>query len=162
LAVYGPPEGKLNQGDVLEDVPFYVRRGGDLARVEGPGLVTSNSCDYDKFAELRAGLTRQQKLTWPLSVAPLSGLGELSSAAAGDARRYRHTRYFYLPKERPHPEQIADLWWEQPIPIVVLEQLPRRASLSEDHRLRLWVFTFHRRTRLDPAHVFVGGQLNGA
>jgi hypothetical protein len=162
LPVYGKPEGKLNQGDLLRNVPFLMRRGGDLSRQEANGLITSNSCDYDKFVELRAKLDRNQRLAWPLSVAPLSGLEILSSAAAGDARAGRHRRFFYVPRESSLQEQIADMWHEQPIPIVILERLDRVASLSDESLFKLWAYTFVRRTRLDPADVFKGGQLSGA
>lgn len=161
MPVYGQPDGKLNQGDVLRGVPFLVRRAGDLDRIEANGLITSNSCDYDKFAETRNKLERNQMLRWPLAVAPLSDLSIVSPAAAGDVRNYRHLRYFYLPREGSQSQQMADMWHEQPVPIVTLERLERIACLSDEHLLKLWTFAFVRRTRLDPADVFKGGELVG-
>lgn len=59
MAVYGPPEKELNQGDLIERVPFVGRRMHDVEfPIELHGLVISHSCDVDKFREEQGKLER--------------------------------------------------------------------------------------------------------
>jgi hypothetical protein len=160
LAVYGPPTGALNQGDLIGDVPFIARRLHDQQPITLPGLITSNSCDLDKFAKERPKLERNQMLSWPATVAPVYDLDSLDAGGAGDVRGDRHRRYFLLPREGQQPEQMADLWLQQPVPICELERLPRLATLSDEWLRRLWLHAFVTLTRRDPKAVFVGGTLS--
>jgi hypothetical protein len=160
LPVYGPPEKDLNQGDLIAEVPFISRRRRDCEAVVLAGLVTTNSCDLDKYTELRDSLTRNQRLAWPVTVAPLYGLEDLDRAAAGDVRAHRHRRYFYLPREAPQPEMMADLWLQQPVPLSVITRLNRLATLSDEWLARLWLHAFITFSRRDPKDVFVGGTLS--
>lgn len=124
-----------------------------------PGLVTSHSCDIDKYEEEKHGLSGNQKKAWPVSVAPLFSLETLSAGQAGDVRSSRHRRFFHIPREGPNREMMADLWFEQPVPLVLLLPLSRMATLSPEWLARLWTHAFVGLTRKDPAEVFVGGQL---
>lgn len=160
MPVYGPPEKELNQGDVVADVPFIGRRLRDTTSVVLPGLITSNGCDLDKYWELREDLSRNQKLAWPVTLAPLHGLEGLDHGAAGDARGNRHRRYFYIPAEGQQPEMVADLWLQQPVPLALVQRLERRATLSDEWVARLWLHAFVTFTRRDPEDVFVGGTLS--
>jgi hypothetical protein len=156
LAVYGPPAKELNQGDVLRDVPFLKRRKHDVELIVAPGLVTSHSCDIDKFESIS---DRNARLRFPLTVAPVVGLDTVDAEVAGNVRADKHRRFFYLPREGPFSERMVDRWWQQPIPLVLLRELKREATLSDEHLARLWEFDFVSFSRRDPKRVFIGGTL---
>jgi hypothetical protein len=138
LAVYGQPEGAINQGDVRLGVRFYIRQQHSYQRVIALGMIVSNSCDIDKYAEVKHTLTNNERKRWPISVAPLYGLGSLSASTAGEVRAGRHRRYFYLPQEDRHNEQVVDLWLIQPVPLVVIRGLTRIGTLSREHLAKFW------------------------
>jgi hypothetical protein len=159
LSVYGAPTGALNQGDIRVNVPFIRRQEHGSEFVHVHGLVVSHSCDIDKFAELKHQLTGNEQKRFPILLAPLYNLASLDASAAGDARVGRHRRYFYIPPEAPHHEMVADLWFTQPVPLVVVQRLARAATLSDGHVAKLWAHSFVTMTRRDPKDVFIGGRL---
>lgn len=159
MAVYGAPDGDLNQGDVLANVPFYGRQehGNELVTV--PGLVLSHSCDIDKFDEVKHTLTGNQRKRWPVQMLPLMTPAALDKGALGDTKGGRHRRYFYIPKEGHHQELVADFWLAQPVPLVVLKRLQRLATLSDEYLAKLWTHAFVAISRKEPTDVFQGGRL---
>jgi len=157
--VYGPPDGPLNQGDVIAGVPFYIRQDHSRELVSVPGLVYSHSCDIDKYDETKHSLTGNQKKRWPVQMIPLLSPKNVDAGALGDVKAGRHRRYFYLPKESPHHELVADFWLAQPIPLLVVQGLQRVATLSDEHLAKLWTHSFVAVSRKDPARVFQGGRL---
>lgn len=161
MPVYGPPEKELNQGDLIAEVPFVKRRLHDVVLVPPLlGLITSNSCDIDKYEEQHDSLTRNQRLAFPLTLAPVYGLGQLDAGSAGDVRSHRHRRFFYLPAADGHPECLADIWMQQPVSLELVRRLPRVATLDREWLARLWLHLFVMFTRREPEDVFIGGQLN--
>lgn len=159
MAVYGQPERAINQGDIRASVPFYIRQQHSLQLVVGLGMIVSNSCDIDKYDEIKHTLNNNERKRFPISVAPLYGLGSLSVSATGDVRAGRHRRYFYVPPEGRHNEQLVDLWLAQPVPLVVIRGLTRIATLSKEHLAKFWAHAFVTMSRKDPADVFIGGQI---
>lgn len=159
MAVYGQPEGAINQGDIRSGVPFYVRQHYGFRLVSTLGLIVSHSCDIDKYDEVKHQLTNNEQKRFPILVAPLYGLGSLSKDDAGNVRAGKHRRYFYISPEGRHNEQLADLWLTQPVPLLVVRSLPRLASLSREYLAKFWAHSFVTLSRKDPADVFVGGQL---
>jgi hypothetical protein len=159
LAVYGQPEGAINQGDIRSSVPFYIRQQHTPNLVLTMGLIVSHSCDIDKYDEIKHTLGNNEKKRFPILVAPLYGLGSLTKEDAGNVRAGRHRRYFYVPAEGRHNEQVADLWLTQPVPLVIVRGLPRLATLSREHLAHFWAHAFVTLSRKDPADVFRGGQL---
>jgi hypothetical protein len=159
LPVYGPPEGGLNQGDVIRDVPFHVFREHSPELVAAPGLVISHSCDIDKFDELKAKLTGNGRKRWPIQMVPLMSTAALDAAQIGDAKAGRHRRFFYIPKEGRHQELLADFWLAQPVPLVIVQTLTRLGTLSDEYLAKLWTHAFVSISRKKPADVFEGGRL---
>lgn len=159
MAVYRSPEGDLNQGDVLANVPFYVRQEHGNTLVPAPGLVLSHSCDIDKFDEEKHKLAGNVRKRWPVQMIPLMSPAAMDQGALGDTKAGRHKRYFYIPKEGHHQELVADFWLAQPVPLVVLKSLQRLATLSDDYLARLWTHSFVAISRKQPTEVFQGGRL---
>lgn len=162
--VYADPEEpeRLNQGDLLVDVPFVGQDASDRCRVTTSlGLVTTNSCDCDKFfAAQEKGLSDDLAATWPIIVAPAHPPELLVGGQAGDASKGRMPRYFPIPAEDDHPELVVDLWREEAIPAVELIGLQRQACLSRDNLLALYAHVWWLRTRLRPDDVFQEGALS--
>jgi hypothetical protein len=100
LAVYGPPEGAVNQGDIWLNVPFLGRQelGIDFP-IYSPGLVVSHSCDIDKYDEIKDRLAENEKKRFPILLAPVLGFGDLDPSLRGEVKSGRQRRYFYLPAE---------------------------------------------------------------
>lgn len=161
MPVYGEPEepDQLNQGDLLEEVPFIGQDARDPGRVETMlGVVTANSCDCDKFFSAgEKGAGEDLLATWPILVAPVHPPELLVGGQAGDARSGRMPRYFPLPAEDPLPELVIDLGREQAIPAPVLVERRRQACLDEETLRRLYVHLWVLRTRLKPEDVFREG-----
>jgi len=130
-----------------------------LANLSMLGLVISHSCDIDKFREERPKLATRARNAWPVTLAPVYGLENLDAGQAGDVRAGRHRRYFHLPSEAKIPELMADLWMQQPVPIVRVLALKRRATLDPEWVARLWLHIFVTTSRRNPKDVFVGGTL---
>jgi hypothetical protein len=103
LAVYGPSEEGLSQGDIISSVSFYSRQDhGPGTLVAVPGLVLSHSCDIDKFDEMKAKLDGNTQKRWPVQMLPLLTTADIDKGALGDVRAGRHRRYF------------GDLWSSAP------------------------------------------------
>jgi hypothetical protein len=156
--VYGDPEepDRLNQGDIFEEVPFVGFDARDPARfLTSLGIVTAHDCECDKFfAERGRGFSEEIEATWPIVVAPVYPLADLDEDQGGNARAGRIYRYFYLPQEGDMDELVVDLDREQAVPAVTLLNLERRACLSEETQLKLYVHLWVLRTRLKPEDVF--------
>ena len=57
-------------------------------------------------------------------------------------------RFFYLPADGPFQlEHVADLWYEQPVPYVVLERASLLTTLSEEMIETLHAHLMRLRTR---------------
>ena len=156
--VYGDPEEpeRLNQGDLLANVPFVGQDSRDLSKVtEMLGVVTSNSCDCDKFFRARElGINEEIEATWPISVAPAHPPELLTGGQAGDARNGRMPRYFPVPEEGDMTELVVDLWREQAVPALTLLTLERAACLSGEHLHRMYIHAWVLRTRIKPEKAF--------
>lgn len=163
MAVYAEPEepSRLNQGDLLGDVPFIGHDARDRAQsTTALGLVTAHSCGCDKFfVKQEKGLDEHLEATWPIMVAPVHPPELLVGGQAGDARSGRIPRYYYLPAEDSHPELVVDLWREEAVPALTLLALDRQATLSRDSVLGLYAQLWWLRTRLRPDDVFKPGAL---
>lgn len=158
--MYGPPEGGLNQGDVIAGVPFYSRQDhGQGTLVVAPGLVFSHSCDLDKYDEEKSKLDGNQRKRWPVQMLPLVSPATFDRATLGDVRAGRQRRFFLLPKEGRHQELVADFWLAQPVPLLVVKSLNRVATLSDEYLAKLWTHAFVTMTRKKPSDVFQGGRL---
>lgn len=156
--VYGPREHQLNQGDLYESVPFHLPVGksdvsSDFERMLG--LVTSHGCDCEKYDRaVQRGQTQETLDRMPLLAAPVHDLEDLNASLAGDVRKVRVPRYFYMPADEHQPELVADLWFEQPVAIPQLLDLEHRATLDEEWRLKLIVQIFRLRSHLKEESVF--------
>lgn len=144
---------------MIANVPFYMRQEHGHALVPVPGLVLSHSCDIDKYDEEKAKLNGNQRKRWPVQMLPLLSTADLSKGALGDVKAGRHRRYFYIPKEGPHQELVADFWLAQPVPLLVVKALTRLGTLSDDYLARLWTHAFVAISRKNPVEVFKGGRL---
>jgi hypothetical protein len=159
-AVYREPDEPLDQGDILAGVPFVAREVQQLDIKVALGVVTSHGCDNEGyFRAVEREEAPRIVNTHPVHVAPiytdlayLEADGKLNQIKSGAVRRY-----FYLPEEDPLPEAVIDLFYEQPVPAVVLESLERRGSLSKDYWEYLLVHMWVRRSRMEPEDVFIGG-----
>lgn len=164
MAVYADPDApdRLNQGDLLADVAFVGQDARDRTqRNQALGLITSHSCDCDKFFALREkGLPEEIEMTWPIMVAPVHSPDDLLGGQPGDARAGRMPRYFPLPAEGDHPDLVVDLWREEAVPAVTLLELDRQACLSRETLLAAYVHLWVLRTRLPPKDVFKEGALD--
>lgn len=147
MAVYQTRDQQLNQGDIFEDVPLLTVDGADRPPKIARGMVVSHDCDCDKyFNEVQRGRATGPEL-WPATVAPVYDLTELRGGQSGDARAGRIKRFFYIAPEGNFGEMVADLWFEQPVSIAQLIELPRVASLSDDWLKRLHIQIWELRTR---------------
>lgn len=159
--VYRDPDEPLDQGDLLEDVPFVRRADDSIEVLPNLGIITSHGCDSERyFRYVSQGKDDTILATYPASVAPVYPAASRADLATGQLRLIgegRMPRYFLLPEEEPHPERIIDLLYEQPIPARVLESLNRIGSISEDYWHYLLVHMWVRRSRMKPEDVFIGG-----
>jgi hypothetical protein len=162
VAVYQERPDALNQGDLIQEVPFTIPLGNERSVKVMLGLVLQHDCDCDKFLKPRTPIPEEQQPAWAITVAPAHPISDLTGGRPKAVREGNMSRYFWLPAEGDVDELVADLWLEQPIPIVQLLERRRVASLSDDWRLRLWAQVFDLRTRLDPADVFAGGRLSAS
>ena len=138
---------EANQGDIFADVPFvaYPRPDGDASL----GIVISHDCDCDKFLKPKTPIPEEQRSIWPITMAPVHPIDELTGGRMKAARERAMPRYFHLPAEDDFPELVADLWLEQPVPIERVIASERRASLSDEWRGRLWTQLIRLRTDRD-------------
>jgi hypothetical protein len=112
-------------------------------------MVISHHCDCDKFQAEKEKGDAHDMARWPIAVAPVYRLGDLQGGQDGDARAGRIRRFFYLPAEADHEERVVDLWFEQPIPAIVLMKKDREASVSDDWLRRLHIQIWELRSRVD-------------
>jgi hypothetical protein len=128
----------LAQGDIVEDVEFYAPRNGTYQpTVHAPGVITSHSCDFTKFAKAREKGRPVDR--WPLLVAPLVKASEMDDKGiVGHARRDRVARYLFLPAEPPLSEEhLVDYWFMQPVAVLELLATLRLASMTDEWQRRL-------------------------
>lgn len=137
-------EDDANQGDIFIDVPFVV--GPQSAAW---GMIVSHDCDCDKFLKPKTPIPDDQRSLWPITMAPVHPIDELTGGRMKAVREGEMPRYFYLPEENGLPELVADLWLEQPIPMEQVLACGRRASLSDEWRVRLWTQIIRLRTGKD-------------
>ncbi len=156
MAVYvDRTEHKANQGDIFDGVPFTAYVPGQPTL----GMIVSHDCDCDKFLKPTTPVPDQARPLWPITVAPVHLIDALDGARIKLIREDRMDRYFHLPEANGLPELVADLWLEQPVPIVDVLECERQASLSDEWRGRLWAQIVRLRTRRDlPAlETAIGG-----
>jgi hypothetical protein len=136
-----------NQGDIFTDVSFaaYPRPDGDPSL----GMVISHDCDCDKFLKPKTPIPEEQRSIWPITIAPVHPIEELTGGRIKAARERAMPRYFHVPAEDGLPELVADLWLEQPVPIERVLVSDRQASLSDEWRGRLWTQIIRLRTGRD-------------
>jgi hypothetical protein len=149
VAVYADrTEDDANQGDIFADVPFTF-----LPLHEEPrallGLVISHDCDCDKFLKPKTPIPEEQRPVWPVTMAPVHSIDELTDGRRKAVRENAMPRYFHLPAGGALPELVADLWLEQPVVFELVLQKERRASLSDEWRSRLWAQIIRLRTGRD-------------
>ena len=130
-----------NQGDIFEDVPFAASPGGSAW-----GMILSHDCDCDKFLKPKTQIPDEQRSMWPITVAPVHPIDQLTGGRIKAVRDRRMPRYFHLPEEAGLPELVADLWLEQPVPMEQVLMCNRLASLSDEWRGRLWAQIIRLRT----------------
>jgi hypothetical protein len=133
-----------NQGDIFADVPFVIRPEGAVW-----GMIVSHDCDCDKFLKPKTPIPDEQRPIWPITMAPVHPIEELTGGRMKAAREREMPRYFYLPAEDDLPELVADLWFEQPVPMEQVLTCDRVASLSDEWRGRLWTQIIRLRTGRD-------------
>lgn len=131
MAVYADrSDHDANQGDVFEAVPF----GGFTI----DGMVTSHDCVCDKYLEPRTPLSEEAAAEFPVSVAPVHPLDQLTDDWRAAVLRDRMPRYFLLPAEGERPDLVADLYLEQPVRFAEVLDCDRATSLSPEWLARLW------------------------
>lgn len=148
---------EIDQGDVLESVPFIVRRGSNATVRPGLGVVTSHGCECERYTRERDERAAPMSFLehYPLQVAPLRPPDQPNNQGLlGDIRRGRVLRYFFVPAEGELPDLVVNLIHEQPIPAILLLQLRRVASLNEEYWLRLVVHIFRLQSHKNPEQVF--------
>jgi len=140
-------EDDANQGDVFADVPFglYPRPDGDASL----GMIISHDCDCDKFLKPKTPIPEDQLPLWPITLAPVHPIEELTASRIKAVRDGKMPRYFHLPENGELPELVADLWLEQPVPMQQVLACERQASLSDEWRGRLWAQVIRLRTGRD-------------
>ena len=143
MPFYGPREAaRLGQGDILRDVSFHIRHGQGHRVEVMQGIVTSHSCDCDKFHTWRAKNPGPSRTLdeWAISVAPIGKMNQVDAGLAGDIRRGRVPRYFSLPAEGfvLRHESLADLMYEQPVPAILLAPPERHVGTLSAASLRLF------------------------
>jgi hypothetical protein len=112
-------------------------------------MIVSHDCDCDKFLKPKTPIPDKAKPLWPITMAPVHPIEHLDGARIKLIRQDRIDRYFHLPGENGLPELVADLWLEQPVPMVKALDCERQASLSDEWRARLWAQIIRLRTRRD-------------
>jgi hypothetical protein len=137
-------EHQANQGDIFASVPFTV-----CPRSAAWGMIVSHDCDCDKFLQPRTPIPDDQRPVWPITMAPVHPIEELTGGRIRAVRDGAMPRYFHLPDENGLPELVADLWLEQPVAIEQVLACERCASLSDEWRARLWTQIIRLRTGRD-------------
>lgn len=122
-----------NQGDIFEDVPFATVPDGAAW-----GMIVSHDCDCDKFLKPKTPIPDDQRPVWPITMAPVHPIEQLTGGRIKAVRNREMPRYFHLPAEAGLPELVADLWLEQPVPMEQVLRCERHASLSDEWRSHLW------------------------
>jgi hypothetical protein len=135
VPVYQARDELVSQGDIFRDIAILFPVAGGPGQTAMLGaVVISHDCDCDKAAGRGDDAEPDMVL---VSVAPVYPIGFLAGGKAGDVRAGRVRRYFHLPAEDPHDEQVVDLALIQPAPVGTLLGRERVASLSDDYRGRL-------------------------
>lgn len=145
-------EHDIDQGDILNEVPFVERRGSGVFKIEMLGMVTSHGCTCEKYTRLRdSGEADDHFLeTYTLHVTPLMAASRFDGNELGNIRSGRVRQYHALPASDVLPELVLDLNLEQPVPAILLLELKRRASLAEAFWDRFVIHRFVFQTRRDP------------
>jgi hypothetical protein len=165
VAVYREHDHELDQGDLLDDVPFVHRRASeDPDVVLRRGLVTSHGCDCERYERRRRDGTADESFLagYAVQVAPVLPAAEFNPGLMGDIRRGRVPQYFAIPEENPWPEWVVDLHQEQPIPVSDLLDCERDACLSDEMWRRLVVHRFYLQSRVKPETAFAGELMDEA
>lgn len=151
MSVYAERGEPLNQGDIFHAVEFSIARGGDRTIETFDGMVISHHCDCDKFHVEKGKGDAHDIERFPIALAPVYKLEDLKGGQGGDAKACRIRRFFFIEAEGDREELVVDLWWEQPIPAVVLLEKERIASVSDDYLRRMHIQLWELRTRV-PFH----------
>lgn len=138
-----------NQGDVFLEVPFI------FPEISTWGMILSHDCDCDKFLKPKTPIPDDQRSLWPITVAPVHSIDDLTGGRKKAARDGAMPRYFHLPEEGGRPELVVDLWLEQPVPMERVLACEREASLSDEWRVRLWTQIIRLRTGRDVSRALV-------
>jgi hypothetical protein len=145
--------GTLDQGDILENVPFHKWRDGKLVENPGWGIITSDGCDcedYDRAIE--RGRNPERVI---LHVTPLRDVGGQPDYRIEEIRAGAHLRYFYVVgAQGVVPDKLADLWHEQPFPASLLAGLRHRATVADWQWRRLLVHFAVTRFHQTPHQLF--------
>lgn len=154
----------ISQGDIFEGITFYRRSAGAAPEAwVRPGMVTSHSCDLDKYGVAASrGVTGPLLHEWPVTVAPVLQAVSLTGGQAGDALKGRMPRYFPLPSDGNAPDYVVDLWLEQPVPFEDIASTRRLASLTDDGQRSLWIHSLWLRSRMKPRQLAIGTGEDGA
>jgi hypothetical protein len=135
-----------NQGDIFVDVPFTIRPEGSAW-----GMIVSHDCDCDKFLKPKTPIPEEQRPVWPVTMAPVHPIDQLTGGRIKAVRDGAMPRFFHLPEEAGLPELVADLWLEQPVAMEQVLACERSTSLSDEWRSRLWAQIIRLRTGRDLA-----------
>jgi hypothetical protein len=112
------------QGDIFENVAYFVRLPRGLFEAVGRVMVISHSCDCEKAVE--------RDPHRPISVVPLIRLEDLPGGQDGLVRKHAMSRYWALPEEGPMSEGwAADFAHLQPLLVEDLQAGSRLVSADE-------------------------------
>jgi hypothetical protein len=153
--------GSLDQGDILENVPFHKWKDGELVLSAGWGIVTSDGCDCEDYDRAVALGRNTDRLT--IHVTPLRDAGGFPHHRIDEIRSGGHLRYFYIVGDDDVVgDKIADLWNEQPIPASLLVKLRHRATVADWQWRRLLIHFAVTRFHQTPQELFREGLLEEA
>ena len=152
------PDGRLDQGDVLSNVPF-VRWKDGRAEEGAPtrGLVTSNGCACEDYERALAPPGRSSAAARiMIQVAPLRPASQFSERQIDEIRQGKQLDYFFVHGEGTFlADQVADLTFEQPIPASILAACTKSTRLADWQWQRLLIHHTVSRFHQQPETLFL-------
>ena len=154
-------DGRLDQGDILADVPL-IKWDGEAAK-ESPNraIVTSHGCvceDFERWMEAGKSSAADRVL---IQVAPLRPAKDFKHKVDEIRDGKLLDRFFIEGDGSKLSHQVVDLNGEQPIPASVLVKCKKIARLSDRQWKALLVHLAVARFRVEPAQLFRDEILEG-
>lgn len=152
---------RLDQGDVVDEAPLITWKSGISSAVRRMALVTGHGCDCEKYDRALATGKETIAASLVIHVAPLVPAADFDSGQIKSVKEGKFLRYFFLEGGGRVPDYFVDLHHEQPLPIEVVVECQRIATISEVRWQRIQIARTSARFHQVPENLFLSSVLGG-